>query len=155
MQEKIRHLQHNMYIDGMGVILLGLWSALKVFAIMAEEIRSIENSYALPGQIFLTIKIIASVMIFIFILLIWLYHYYVGSGAIKAGKGRTMPKIYYFWTVVFLLINIFGLPSYFFADHTTKISDTGFAAMLVDFTIIFIVIDLLSSARRLKKLKNT
>lgn len=152
MQEKIRHLQHNMYIDGMGVILLGLWSALKVLVIIAEEIYTIENTYELPVHIFTTAKIIVSVMIFLFILLIWLYHYYVGSGAIKAGKGRKRPKIYYFWTVVFLLINIFGLPSYLLADHTTKISDTGFAAMLVDLTIVFIVIDLLVSSSRLKKL---
>ena len=155
-----RRLKNNLIYSGVSYMVFGAWSVVRI--LMSLTMTSGVYEYISEGIDRDTfsdtgIKMVFATIIAVLLLLIALFHLYIGTGAVRYAKGRKMRKLY---PVVVLASAIFlasSLPDYF-GEVEVYGPDTGentFAAFLVDLTVLFILIDILYSIIRLKMLKSS
>ena len=152
MQEKIRRYRHNIYISGFGVVILGFWNVVKtVLSLTATTAFSYDSSEYTPTQRII-IGILIVVIFLFFSALFFSIHLYIGSNAMKVGRGERRKKRFLIACVLLMIITFFNIPAYIVALASFQEWDTMFAAMLVDTTLIFALADILYSNNKIKKL---
>ncbi|MBE5826819.1 MAG: hypothetical protein E7307_09300 [Butyrivibrio sp.] len=127
-----RKVSNSLVVSGMGIIFFGLWSVIKVFTEIAfgqvnitEFLMSgLENT---PRMRFLMFAVFAGVILFVII-----FHYYVGSCAIRVGTGKKRHYLYIAFAIILLAVNIVGMEQYFSADPAYSQIDVTIASFLVD-----------------------
>ena len=153
-----RRYKNNMIYSGMGFIVFGAWTAVRSFMVLTMNpdvyIYVTENMNRELISEF-QIKLVIGLVYTLFIISLLLVHVYIGMSAIKYGKGKKKSKFFLVFTVLAALFMIVSITDYFepaIADRPDT-GDTGLAAFFVDMTMLFMLVDMLYSAFRLRKLK--
>lgn len=151
--EKINHLKHNMYVSGMGVVLLGFWSIIKtiISITLGAQLYTEEQLSEIPEDEITIVYVLAYIFIIIVLLLIFLFHSHIGLNAMRRAKGKKFKKAYFFWSIFFLIFLLLGMPSYFIQLEDLWDIDSVIAAILVDLTLSFLLIDIIYSSIKIKK----
>ena len=152
MQDKIRRLRHNIYISGFGVVILGFWNVVKTILTMTAGTAQTYNpeEYTKAERIFINIFV---VVIILFVSGIFFsVHLYIGTNAMKVGKGERRKRRFIIACVFLIILSLVNIPSYFVALAHPATWDTIFASILVDLTLVVCLGDILYSNRMIKKL---
>ncbi len=156
MQEKIDHLKHNIYVGGIGVILMGFWSMAKILISIvlgfADYLKQPEFETLTEDDITAVIIVVVIVMAVFSVILIFI-HLLIGLNAIRFAKGKKYRKLFLVVVIVFLVLQVLGIPSYFTNITDDDALDSLIAAALVDITLIFILGDIFVSVFKVKKLE--
>ncbi len=149
----LRRYEDNLYVSGLGITVMGLWTALKtimeIFLVKHDDYNI--DSQSTTDRVIFTVLAVILVSVFIFIVL--KVHFYIGVNAIRAAKGKHYKKGYYTATVVMLILLAFSMGAYTKLFDDLENIDTTLASLLVDVTTIYIFITVLISTNKLKKLK--
>ena len=152
---KIRKLNHSLYIDGIGVILLGLWSVLKVgMNILAGEDIFGFDKYAIADENYQLVVLLTYFFMAISIALILGLHWYVGRRAMDIGKNGSKKRFFLIPTGLVCLINIVFLPLSILAlTDEEKSIDTAVVTLCLDILFAFLLLDIIISTISLDLLK--
>ncbi len=161
MQAKIRKYRNNLYISGLGIIVMGAWSVLKVFlqsyfgpdsVVMVIAQDPERRQYRAVVIVFFTLFMLILMMIAFWV------HYHIGIRAIRAGKGRKTKNLYLIWCGILCLLTASGIPFYLRMLRQLEDVDTVIASCLVDLVTIGILVDIIYSSymiHKLEKLNNS
>ena len=154
MQDKIRKYSHDIYISGLGVVILGFWSLVKtVLLITAGTIQSY-NFDDYEG----VAKIIGITLFWIFLAIasgfVLIIHLFIGVNAMKVGRGERRKKRFLIVCFLLMLFTILEIPGYFIHVMTDETIDTVLASVIVNLTMIYLLGDILYSNKQISKLKN-
>lgn len=149
-EANIRKLENNLVTIGTGVVILSLWTLLKNILYMfvyQEEIEK-ESSTLQPIETVFVIGLIAAGVV------VLVLHCFIGMSAIDEGKGKRKHPVYLFVTgfiIIFYaaMILLELLLLFFNKDFSLKLA----VSMVIDVTTIGLMIDILTSSLRLRKLK--
>lgn len=153
---KINHLKHNIYISGLGVVLMGFWNVIKVFITLnvgAERFQKDAIIADIPDDEKWIFYLISYAILLVLSAIVVLFHNFIGLNAMRRAKGKRFRKSYIFVAIVFLVVVITGIPSYFTNIKDLKNIDSVIAAAIVDLTLIFILGDIIISSFKLKKIE--
>lgn len=156
MEKELRRRQSILSVTGNGVMFLGMWSFLKInlYFILGrsaflEEI--IQDESIDEGTLLLVMYIISMIIAS----LEFFFRIRVGRGAIAEARDRNKPKRYigmamtliilYAFYVIFTVLNLDFYKDSFWDQ---------LASMIVDVTSLVMLIELVSSASVLRKLKH-
>ena len=149
----LRKYEDDLYVSGTGVMIMGIWSVLKV---VMELFFGGDIDFNIDSEeLFLRIAvwIIIGIFIAIFMLLILQLHFYIGVNASKAARGLKYKKGFFKAAVFMLVLTVMGLGAYPDKLKDPESIDTTIASILVDITTIYIFVILLISTVKIKKLK--
>lgn len=156
---QLRRHQDNLNVCGLGFIILGAWSIIKVFMEILVESQENENFSFITLETDPTDKraaIMAVVIIVVLVLivsgLIFGAHFYIGHNACKAAKGEPYKKGYFGMAIFWLVLCIIGLCTYADAFTETQDIDITIASLLVDLTTIYILGVIVSSTVKIRKI---
>jgi hypothetical protein len=150
---KARKYNKNIEISGAAMIMFGVWEVVKIalsFLVETEDVRRIVNRADLDMQTYLFIAILASFIVFVIVMI---FHLSIGLGALRYAKGNSKRKGFLFLSVLVVLGTVFSMPSYVNNLDNERDIDTTIASIMVDVTMIFIQIDMMTSVIRLERLK--
>ncbi len=153
---KINHLKHNIYISGLGVVLMGFWNVIKVYIsinVGAERFQKEEILADLPEDEKWFFYLLSYAIFIVLDAIVIFIHNFVGLNAMRRAKGKKFRKSYIFATIVFFVVVITGIPSYFGNLRDLKNIDSVLAAILVDLTLIFVLGDIIISSFKLRKIE--
>lgn len=159
---KLRKSRDTLIIVGRGMILFGVWSAVKLFGLTflrtsatIAEVR--KNMPAEADHVTDSVLIIFMLVIIAIISLAEFgIRYYVGSSAIAEGKGKRSGRLYilitYFFIITSLITFVFIVAFLITGDKTKEGSeDVSVASAVIELTNLIMMIEMLISAHRVKK----
>ena len=153
----LRRHRKELYTTGIGYILFGIWSVLKVIMSLFLGDLTVETVFPKEGmdpEDYMIFRIVYTLVVFIFALIVFLVHLRVGLGAIKASRGGKSWR--YLIEAGFLLaMNFYTLKNYFYnstGEQIREISDTTIASLLVDITVTLLLIGMFWSDYMVRKL---
>lgn len=153
---KINHLKHNIYISGLGVVLMGFWNVIKVFITLnvgAERFQKDAIIADIPDDEKWIFYLISYVILLVLSAIVIFIHNFVGLNAMRRAKGKKFRKSYILAAIIFFIVVFCGIPSYFTNLKDLKNIDSVIAAVIVDLTLIFILGDIIISSFKLKKIE--
>lgn len=150
-------------ISGMGVLVFGAWSVLKTFLIAffsnksgvtpAEDAEISEMAYYL---------VLGIILIIFDVFILWL-HFQVGISAMREARGKSFKKRRLLTAFMFILALIDAVLSVFaLAISIEKLTrdievveqeDTTIASFFVSFTFLYVMLQLLYSRNKCRKLQ--
>ena len=155
MEREIRRRQSILSVTGNGVMFLGMWSFLKInlYFILGrgailEDILTDESidENTLLLIMYIISMILASLELF--------FRIRVGRGAIAESRDEKKPKRYIGLAMTLIILYVFSVIfTIFNLDFTKDSLWDQFASMIVDITSLVMLIELVSSASVLRKLK--
>ncbi len=150
---RLRKIEDDLNVGGAGIIILGVWSIVKVLIVAFLGTRdSLDLESENPGtRVIVTLLVIA--MIAVTSVIVMTIHLYIGLNAMRAAKGREHKKGYYTAAVIMLIISVLGLASYWEDIRKIEHIDTTIASILVDLTSIYVYAIIIKSTLRINKLK--
>ena len=156
MEKKLRRYRGSLVTNGIGIIVFGVWSILKlVLSLVIDPLDlNIAGDEYTTDQLADTIALVIVVIIFIIILtIVLLVHLYVGFSAYKEGIYGIKGSFYLVLVVIMALIDCCTLVLYLFLkDNSTNDSQVQFAAFIIDITTVVVLIDTLYTAIMSRKL---
>lgn len=152
MNATVRRLENNMVTLGTGVIVLGIWSVLKVaFEFVLGGADAINAEVPDELREYMTIT-----LIFFWVLtdIELAARVYIGLSSRAAGKGKRKGIAYLVWTIV-LMLDLFLTACSDFYIYAFVMGNLAMAiiTLLIDGTSFFITLELFLSAVRLGKLR--
>ena len=150
---KIRKYNRNVEISGGAMIMFGVWTVIRImlsFLMKTDEVTSSIDLTAVDKKTYFLIGLVASFFVFIIVMV---FHLSIGMGAIRYARGRSKRKWFLFLSLVVMLGTLITMPSYLVMLDSDSDIDTTIASIIVDLTMIFIQIDMISSVVRLEILK--
>ena len=155
---QLRRYEDDLNVGGMGVIMLGAWDILKVliYALMniKDEFRFEEFAEGDEMIAAAVIAVIIAVLVLLFFL-VFKIHLYIGLNASRAARGEPYKKGYYTGAIILLVLSVSGTFSYIFEFKDLANIDTTLASLLVDLTTVYILWTVISSTRKIRKLKSS
>ncbi len=152
----LRRYEDDLNVSGIGVIILGAWSVLKVFMQLILEIKEdISFKEIEDGQRAIAIGVFVAMIAVIILIffLIFKIHLYIGLNAARAARGEPYKKGYYKGAVILLVLSVFGLSAYVNDLKDIENIDTTIASFIVDLTTIYILWTIVSSTRKIRAFK--
>lgn len=150
MDANIRRLENSLVTIGTGVVILSLWTLLKIILytlVYREEIENASSTLQPIEAAFVIGLIAAAVVVFIL-------HCFIGLSAIDEGRGKRKHPVYPIVTgfiiIFYAAMILLELSLLFFYK---EISLKLVISMVIDVTTIGLMIDILASSLRLRKLK--
>ncbi len=153
---KLRRYEDDLNVGGLGVVILGAWSVLKVLMYTIMEDKNTINLEEIAKEdraIAVGIFIVIIALTLLMVLLIFKIHLYIGMNASKAARGEPYKKGYYTAAIILLVISVLGMFTYIEAIKDLDNIDTTIASFLVDLTTIYILWIVVSSTRKIRELK--
>ena len=150
-EAKLRRYKNDLYVSGLGTILMGAWNIFKSILeiILIPEYSLITDSDDPTTKILMTGF---TILIFAVVLaLIMMIHFYVGFNAIKAAKDMDHKKGYIIMAAVLFVLTLAGF-LYYYDDDPDDV-DTTIASILVDITTLYILGAVMLSSFKIKKMK--
>ena len=154
-EEKLTKLKHTVYISGIGVILYGLWSILKVFIsyITGDDVFGLEDiefdiEYISFQKSFLVI------LMCVIIVVLMVLHYYVGKKAMEVGRYNSKKRFFLIPAVCLLIFYISCVPdsiANMFEDLTDL--DILLVSFMVDVGLIVLMIEMIISIIKISYLE--
>ncbi|ETP73299.1 hypothetical protein UYO_0765 [Lachnospiraceae bacterium JC7] len=155
MEKELRRHQSILSVTGNGVMFLGMWSFLKInlyFLLGRDALLSdILPDESLDESTFLLIlyifsMIIASIELF--------FRIRVGRGAIAEARDKEKPKRYIGMAMTLIILYMLSVILTFFGLDIYKDNFWDqIASMIVDITSLVMLIELVSSANILRRIK--
>lgn len=148
---ELRKYEDDLYVSGMGLIVMGLWGVVKATLGIfwgAESTVSFEADSALSKAVLIIIMVI---IVAVMSALILYYHFYIGLNAIRASKGQPYKKGYMAGTCIMLLLNLISL--FYYKDKFTDMKniDTTIASLLVDMTTAYVCLSVIITTYKVRK----
>ena len=134
---KYRRCINELYTTGVGYILFGIWSVIKV--IMS----------AFTGDMMYLL------LVFVFALVVLWAHVYVGMGAIRESRG-SRKKGYLILAMILMIFNAIHVGYYFWKSVISSwdaIWDTTIASFILDLTITILLFNMIRSHFQIKHLE--
>ena len=146
---------------GTGTILFSVWSMVKMLSLAiiykAETISTIKN-YASDTKMLLpdnVVYIMFIVMLLIALALFLSIRFYVGVAAISEGKGIRRRSVYLAAAVLILILEGAGVVNNIRGGlgeyEQTFYNDATFSGLIIGFTSIIMLLELILAAIRLRK----
>lgn len=157
---ELRRVRDNLRSDGAGYILFGVWGVLKILITVTMNkpfLEKIMEEMEFEADDDLE-RMVANIVMFIFFAIIalitLLVHLYIGLGAVRYSKGTKKKKGFLVAAVILIILTIHGITGYFDpGDYRDDDYDSLFASVLVDLTAIFLLVDMLYSVYRIKRME--
>ena len=153
---KLRRYEDDLNVGGLGVVILGAWSVLKVLMYTIMEDKNTINLEEIAKEdraIAVGIFIVIIALTLLMVLLIFKIHLYIGMNASKAARGEPYKKGYYTAAIILLVFSVLSMFTYIEAIKDLDNIDTTIASFLVDLTTIYILWIVVSSTRKIRELK--
>lgn len=147
MDKEIRRLENNLITLGTGVIAFGVWTFLKfvIYLIFGNE---------LDDQVTGIAKVVTIIILLILGALDMLLRLYIGASARSQGRGKKKSGFYIVITALMILVLTLtiGIEVYSTLRLEGGLID-DVITLIIDVTSLVILVDLMVSAVRLRKLK--
>ncbi len=155
---KLRRYEDDLNVGGIGVIILGAWDVLKVVMHGLMNLKDNLTIEVYEGDektvAAVAIAVFVAVILFIFFL-VFKIHLYIGLNASRAAKGEPYKKGYYKGAIIILVMSVIGMSGYIEEFKDIKNIDKTVASIIVDLTTIYILWIVISSTRKIKKLRSS
>jgi hypothetical protein len=152
---KLRRYQDDLNVGGLGVVILGAWSILKIIMhtiIEAKNNISLEEFAEEERWIAVVVVIVVIAGILLVSLLIFKIHFYIGMNASRAAKGEPYKKGYYKGAIILLVLSVMGMFTYIDELKNLDTIDTTIASFIVDLTTVYILWVVVSSTKKIREL---
>ena len=150
---ELRRYEDNLYVSGVGVIIMGVWNVIKPVMQLALGSGIYDSGLTVIEYPETTLGIVVSFIIIFLLLAVLGLHFFVGVNAVRAAKREKHKKGYVVGAVIMLIISVLGLAVYRSSITDLKKIDTTIASLLVDITAIYMFITMIRSAAKIKKLR--
>ena len=147
-EAKLRRYKNDLYVSGLGTILMGAWNIFKSIMeiILIPEYSLITDSDDPTTKILMTGF---TILIFAVVLaLVMMIHFF---NAIKAAKDMDHKKGYIIMAAVLFVLTLASF-FYYFEDDPDDV-DTTIASILVDITTLYILGAVIVKSFKIKKMK--
>lgn len=151
MQSELRKYKDLLIVTGTGVIVFGLWSAVKITLqfILLRDLR--ESLFSTLNGV--PEKVLASIFLALFIFITFAVHLHLGLGARAEGLGRK-KRAYLGLAVVVAVLStlsfIFDILN--FNSYLSGTMADSIVTAIIDFTMTFVLIEMIVSAVRVRRL---
>lgn len=155
-KSKLRRYEDNLNVSGIGVIILGAWSIVKIFMqILLSSNGEMTVEEFEDGGIAVAVVVILIIVAVILLIsfLIFKIHLYIGLNASKDAKGQPHKKGYYVGAIIILVLSVLSFTAYFDDFKDLDNIETTLASFLVDLTTIYILGTLIYSSKMVKQLR--
>ncbi len=152
---KLRRYQDDLNVGGLGVVILGAWSILKIIMhtiIEAKNNISLEEFAEEERWIAVVVVIVVIAGILLVSFLIFKIHFYIGMNASRAAKGEPYKKGYYKGAIILLVLSVMGMFTYIDELKNLDTIDTTIASFIVDLTTVYILWVVVSSTKKIREL---
>lgn len=149
----IRRAKGDLRISGLAYMAFGIWEILKV----AIEIGTgIIDPFGYAGLEQYDVKVVflsALFSLFSISAIILALHFYVGFSSLRYSKDPTTSKRFLNLAMLLVLYYVVEIPYLFYTMFTLdqRVNDTTIASIMFELTSLFILINVISSGRILKK----
>lgn len=159
---KKREYANRLYMSGWGVMILGIWGAVR--AVMSIYIyRSDIEEFLSDGDGTMEYKAALFAIVTVFVILIYALslavHLFIGTRAMAVGRGKKRRPIYLVLAALIIAFSI--VPQMATSDEKMyeneadeTVFDTEFATDLLDLTLCFACAEMIYCAARIKLLQN-
>ncbi len=144
-----------MYIGGLGVIIFGFWTVLRLLlgvVLGSQKIIDDEVMANIPEEIADDFVLYVYLILAILCILIIVLHTFIGINSMRFAKDKKYRKIFILFSLMLMVFQFLIIPSYVTQFMNIKDLDTVFAAAIVDITFTAILIDINLSYFRVKRL---
>ena len=152
---KLRRYQDDLNVGGLGVVILGAWSILKIIMhtiIEAKNNISLEEFAEEERWIAVVVVIVVIAGILLVSFLIFKIHFYIGMNASRAAKGEPYKKGYYKGAIILLVLSVMGMFTYIDELKNLDTIDTTIASFIVDLTTVYVLWVVVSSTKKIREL---
>ncbi|MBR3124553.1 MAG: hypothetical protein IKF42_03880 [Mogibacterium sp.] len=160
----IRRSQNTLIVVGTGTILFSVWTVVKTLGTLIllkdESVAAIrktvdENGLKISDQ---HIFYIVLAIMMIFMLLFLAVRAFIGLSAISEGRGFRRHKGYLVFAVIMIIMSITVAVINFFSAKSQEplwilSNDTSLSAYIIELTSIVMLVELVFSAIRIRKLR--
>ena len=145
-----RRYKDKVIICGMGMIIFGAWSVIKVFMIYFFHTEEFASDLAeLSTE---TEKIIAVIILIILSIWVFSWHFYVGITAMQEAIKPRGKKGYLILGWILFIVTLASLPSYFTSRSASEITDTVFASAFSDIILSVVLGQIFYYTSSMKKI---
>lgn len=170
-QVLLRKSRNNLIVMGSGIILFGVWTAFKMLAMLVllkdetiEGLRKMasgvnagatgEWNSVIPED---TVYLITMVLVALFMALALCARAYVGMSAISEGRGKRKRSFYLVVAAVIICFNMASFILNFISVNEPEqmgafTRDTSFSGLIIEFTSMVMLIEMLVSAIRARQI---
>lgn len=135
---------------GLGVIIFGVWSVIKVYMIYffhADEYLSDLTELNTADE-----KTAAVIILTILSIWVFSWHFYVGVTAVQEAIKPKGKKAYLILGWILFLFTLVSLPSYFNSRSASEMSDTVFASAFSDIILSVVLGQIFYYTSSMKKI---
>ena len=159
---KLRRSQNTLVIVGSGIMLTGVWAAIKAYSMLflrgskgiESMSRAIDETSARMADREVVIIAVAGVTMYVLFELG--LRFYIGRCAIAEGKGRGVRRLYIFITVWLCgLTLLFAIGEAYLMitgsneEHVTRMDSA--AAFIIDMTSLIMMVQMIASHSRVRR----
>ena len=149
---ELRRYEDDLNIGGIGAVIMGVWLIVRIcmqFMLNPPDLGLNEED----PETALFVMIFISVAMALILITILCFHLYIGINAMRAAQGKKYKKKYFAVAIIALVVNVLSMISY--KDSFSDLSniDTTIASILVDLVTIYILIIVIRSELKLRKLR--
>ncbi len=146
-QTRLRRLRSNLSESGTALILFGIWGVIRIVMELtmksgtyetildeADLLRYGELAHIVIGSILMTI-----------ILLILIFHLYIGISAIRFGSGQKKKRGFIVLAFIAMIANLYSIRGDLTNEITGRfqLDNLGAAAVIMDVAIAFVLFDII------------
>lgn len=172
-QRRIRKSGSTLVIVGTGIMIFGVWAALKSFSLLLlrerqtiQELRGYapEDAPYINDKVLLTATIVG---VTVYVLIELAVRAFVGFSAIAEGRGKKSGSMYIVFTFILILLTLSSVITEVYVliigaaggfkealngvEHTTELD--VLTSLVIDLTSMVLMVQMVVSAFRLKKYK--
>ncbi len=152
----LRRYCKSIELNGWAIMLSAIWTSVKSLIPVFMGQKSLDELLGIAGDI--EMQDMRGVLIFfeiLYVILIILFHWAIGNGAIKYSKGSPKKFGFLFGAILLFLVNAISVPFYFISLERLEDIDSTVATFIVDVTMIIILLDLIISTIKVASIRKT
>ncbi|MCR5487789.1 MAG: hypothetical protein K6F35_09725 [Lachnospiraceae bacterium] len=150
---KLRRVEDDLNVSGMGAVILGAWGILRaVIEILTETAEFFDFGEVSPVEKKIYTALMLSFILGFLVLVSWV-HMHVGLNAMREARGKPYKKRYLIPAVIYIIALIASLSLYGEDFQDEDKLDTTIASILVDLTTIYLFIIVVRSALKIRKIR--
>ena len=150
---ELRKYEDDLNVSGMGVIIMGAWSIVRVLIELFMNTKEFLNLDDEDPESIMFGMIILIAIVAIISVLVMSVHLYIGLNAMRAARGKEYKGGYYIAAIIICVLSVLSLGSYIKGLQDLEKLDTTLASLLVDITTTYFFIGVILSTVRIKRIK--
>ena len=160
----IRKSQNTLIVVGSGIILFSVWSAARMlgllFLLRDETVSGLRELMEGYSAILSDNVVFAGLLVIVALVLAVTtgIRTYVGLSAIAEGRGERRKSLYLWLAVILCVSNLLSIITNLASDGSATGAgalsmETSFSALIIDFTSMVMLLEMIISAVRIKKIR--